>query len=248
MFNLGGQVALVTGAARGLGAELVRQLGFAGVEVTFTYLRDEAAATALADAVGRAGTKCRALQADAADFGRALQVVADVVREHGRLDALVCNAGIARSSALWKMTEEDWDCVLDVTLKGSFNYIRAVAPFFREQRRGKIVCIGSINGLRGRIGTASYNAAKAGLIGLVKTTAAELGPFNVNVNLIAPGFIDTASQSDTPELIRDLVLKECAIKRFGTPEDIALPVLFLCSEAARHITGQTIKVDAGQYL
>jgi 3-oxoacyl-[acyl-carrier protein] reductase len=248
MFNLGGQTALVTGAARGLGAELVRQLGVAGAEVTFTYLRDEAAATALADAVGRAGTRCRAVQADVADFGRAQQVVAEALAEHGRVDALVCNAGIARSSAIWKMTEADWDCVLDVSLKGAFNYIRAVAPLFREQRHGKIVCIGSINGLRGRMGTASYNAAKAGLIGLVKTAAAELGPFNVNVNLIAPGFIDTASQADTSELIRDLVLKECAIKRLGTPEDIALPVVFLCSDAARHITGQAIKVDAGQYL
>jgi 3-oxoacyl-[acyl-carrier protein] reductase len=196
MFDLGGQVALLTGAARGLGAELVRQLAFTGVEVTFTYLRDEAAAPALAGEVGRAGAKCRTVQADAADLGRALQVVAEVVHEHRRLDALVCNAGIARGRALWQMTEEDWDCVVDVTLKGSFNYIRAVALFFREQRRGEIVCIGSINGLRGRIGTTSYNAAKAGLIGLVKTAAAELGPFNFNVNLIGPGSIDTASHAD----------------------------------------------------
>jgi 3-oxoacyl-[acyl-carrier protein] reductase len=248
MFNLGGQAAIVTGAARGLGAELVRQLALAGASVTFTYLRDEAAATALAEAAGHSGTKCCAVQADVVDFALAQQVVDEAVHEHGRLDILVCNAGIARSKALWKMDEEDWDFVLDVTLKGSFNYIRAVAPVFREQRHGKIVCIGSINGLRGRMGTTSYNAAKAGLIGLVKTTAAELGPFNVNVNLIAPGFIDTASQAETSELIRDLVLKECVIKRLGTPEDIALPVLFLCSEGARHVTGQTIKVDAGQYL
>jgi len=248
MFDLGGQVALVTGAARGLGAELVRQLARAGAEVTFTYLRDEAAAAALADEVGQTGKTCRAVQADVVGFVRAQEVVTEAVHEHGRLDILVCNAGMARSSALWKMTEDDWDSVLDVSLKGSFNYMRAVAPLFREQRRGKIVCIGSINGLRGRIGTASYNAAKAGLIGLMKTAASELGPFNVNVNLIAPGFIETASQAGTPELIRDLVLKECAIKRLGMPEDIALPVVFLCSDAARHITGQVIKVDAGQYL
>jgi 3-oxoacyl-[acyl-carrier protein] reductase len=248
LFNLDGQSALVTGAARGLGAELVRHLVQAGADVTFTYLQDEAAAAALADEVERPGKKCRAVRADVVDFARAQEVVAEVVREHGRLDVLICNAGMARSSALWKMTEDDWDSVLDVSLKGSFNYIRAAAPLFREQRRGKITCIGSINGLRGRMGTASYNAAKAGLLGLVKTAASELGPFNVNVNLVAPGFIDTASQAGTPELIRDLVLKECAIKRLGTPADIALPVLFLCSDAARHITGQAIKVDAGQYL
>ena len=238
----------MTGAARGLGAELVRQLARAGAEVTFTYLRDEVAAAALAEEVGRTGKRCRAVQADVVDFVRAQEVAEEAVHEHGRLDILVCNAGMARSSALWKMTEDDWDSVLDVSLKGSFNYMRAVAPLFREQRRGKIVCIGSINGLRGRIGTASYNAAKAGLIGLMKTAASELGPFNVNVNLIAPGFIETASQAGTPELIRDLVLKECAIKRLWMPEDIALPVVFLCSDAGRHITGQVIKVDAGQYL
>jgi 3-oxoacyl-[acyl-carrier protein] reductase len=149
---------------------------------------------------------------------------------------------------LWNMTEADWDSVMQVSLKGAFNYIRAVAPLFKDQRYGKIVCIGSINGLRGRIGSASYNASKAGLVGLVKTAAAELGRFDVNANLVAPGFIETPSQANTPELIRDLVLKECAIKRLGTPEDIAPVVAFLCSESARHITGQVIKVDAGQYL
>ena len=115
-------------------------------------------------------------------------------------------------------------------------------------RRGKIVCIGSINGLRGRMGTASYNAAKAGLVGLVKTAAAELGAGGVNVNLVAPGYVETPSQTNTPELIRDLVVKETSLKRLGTPADVAPLVAFLASDAAAHITGQIIKVDAGQYL
>ena len=161
---------------------------------------------------------------------------------------MVCNAGIGRGGRLSQMTEEDWDVVLDITLKGSFNYLRGVAPIFESQEYGKIVCVGSINGLRGRMGSTSYNVAKAGLIGLVKTAASELGRYNINVNLIAPGFIETPSQTNTPELIRDLVLKECAIKRLGQPEDIAPVVTFLCSEGARHITGEVIKVDAGQYL
>jgi 3-oxoacyl-[acyl-carrier protein] reductase len=248
VINLTGRAGLVTGAARGLGAEIVRQLARCGADVTFTYRQDAAAATALVEQVQSLGRKCRAICADVNGFAQAQEVVAESVRAHGGLHILVCNAGIARGVALWKMAESDWDDVLDVTLKGAFNYIRAVAPLYREQQYGKIVCIGSINGLRGRIGTASYNAAKAGLVGLMKSAAAELGPFNVNVNLIAPGYIETPSQTTTPELIRDLVLKECVIKRLGTPEDIAPAAVFLCSDAARHITGQTIKVDAGQYL
>jgi 3-oxoacyl-[acyl-carrier protein] reductase len=248
MVDLTGRSALVTGAARGLGAEIVRQLARWGADVTFTYRQDRAAADALVEQVRSLGRKGLAICADVSGFARAQEVVAEAVQAHGSLDVLVCNAGVARGIALWKMSESDWDDVVEVTLKGTFNYIRAVAPRFRQQQYGKIVCVGSINGLRGRIGSASYNAAKAGLVGLMKSAAAELGPCNVNVNLVAPGYIETPSQVSTPELIRDLVLKECVIKRLGTPEDIAPAVVFLCSDAARHITGQTIKVDAGQYL
>jgi 3-oxoacyl-[acyl-carrier protein] reductase len=248
MIDLKGQVALVTGGSRGLGAEIVCELAKQGADVAFTYVQNTAEAEALASKVQELGCRCSAIQADVSDFQRAQQVVAEVREELGCIQVLVCNAGISRGGALWKTTEADWDDVIDVSLKGAFNYIRAVAPLYMEQRYGKAVCIGSINGLRGRIGSISYNAAKAGLVGLVKTAAAELGQFNVNVNLVAPGFIETPSQANTPELIRDLVLKECAIKRLGMPEDIARVVVFLCSEAARHVTGQVIKVDAGQYL
>jgi 3-oxoacyl-[acyl-carrier protein] reductase len=246
--DLNGRVALVTGGSRGLGAEIVRQLAGQGADVAFTYLQDTAAAEAMMNELQTLGRRSLAVQADARDFQKAQQVVAEVKEKLGGIHILVYNAGVSRGVALWKMTEADWDDVVDVSLKGAFNYSRAVAPLFMEQTYGKIVCIGSINGLRGRIGGASYNAAKAGLVGLVKTAAAELGRCNVNVNLVAPGFIETPSQKRTPELIRDLVLKECAIKRLGMPEDIASVVVFLCSDAARHVTGQVIKVDAGQYL
>jgi len=248
MIDLKNQVALVTAGARGLGAEVVRELAAHEADVAFTYLQNSSAAADLVSEVENLGRKSFSIQADASDFSRAKEVVSEVVDNFGRLDILVCNAGIARSAAIWNMDEADWDLVLDTSLKGAFNYIHSASSHFMKQMSGKIVCVGSINGLRGRVGTASYNAAKAGLVGLVKTAAAELGEFNVNVNLVAPGFIETPSQARTPELIRNLVKKECAIKRLGTPQDIAPVVVFLTSDAARHVTGQTIKVDAGQYL
>lgn len=248
MIDFSGRVALVTGGSRGLGAEVVRQLARYGADVAFTYLRNETAAAALVKEVEAAERKALAIQADVANYDRASEVVARVQADLGGLHILVCNAGMARGASIAAMSERDWDDVLDVTLKGAFNYIRACSPIFQAQTSGKIVAVGSINGLRGRVGTVSYNAAKAGLVGLIKTTAAELGRFNVNANLVAPGYIETPSQTTTPELIRDLVLKECAIKRLGTAADIAPVIVFLCSEAARHVTGQVIKVDAGQYL
>ncbi len=248
MSELLGRKALVTAGSRGLGAEIVRELARRGADVAFTYRRDERSAAALAADIGGLGRRALAFGADAADFARAQEVVAEARAQLGGLDILVCSAGVARGVPLVRMTEEDWDAVLGVTLKGTFNYLRAAAPGLVEQRRGKIVCIGSINGLRGRIGTSSYNAAKAGLVGLMKTAAAELGPAQVNVNLVAPGFVETPSQAGTPELIRDLVLKETVLRRLGTPGDVAPLVAFLVSDAAAHITGQVIKVDAGQYL
>lgn len=241
-------VALVTGGSRGLGAEIVRELAKAGHDVAFTYVEHGDEAQNVVKGVEAMGRRALALEASAAGFERAHAVVAEVEKKLGGLSALVCSAGIARVGALWELTEADWDDVVDVCLKGTFNYIHAAAPLFRRQKAGKIVAIGSINGLRGRKNTASYNAAKAGLVGLVKAAALELGDCSVNVNLVAPGFIETPSQEHTPDSTRERVLGECAIKRLGKPEDIAPVVAFLCSEAARHMTGQIIKVDAGQYL
>lgn len=246
--ELAGRVALVTAGSRGLGAEIGRELARRGADVAFTYVSDQGAAETLVAELEALGRRALAVKADAADFLAAQQVVDEIIRSLGSLDILVCNAGVARSAPLQRMTEQDWDLVVDVTLKGTFNYLRAVAPVFIKQRGGKIVSIGSINGLRGRMGTASYNAAKAGLVGLVKTAAAELGAAGINVNLVAPGFVDTPSQVNTSELIRDLVIKETALKRLGTPADVAAVVAFLVSAAAAHVTGQVIKVDAGQYL
>ncbi len=246
--DLSKRVALVTGAPKGLGAEIARELARNGADIAITYLQDAASGASLGKEIEKMGRRCIALQADAADFHRAEQVVAEVVAKLGGIHILINNAGIACDAAIWGMTESQWNDIVNVTLKGSFNYLRWVAPHYMQQKYGKVVCIGSINGLRGRAGTTSYNAAKAGLVGLVKTAAAELGAYNINVNLIAPGFIETSTQINTPQSVRDRVLNECAIKRLGMPEDIATVVAFLVSEAARHVTGQVFKVDAGQYL
>ena len=166
----------------------------------------------------------------------------------GRIDILINNAGINRDGVLWKMTEEQWDAVIDVNLKGCFNYIRAVSPKFREQKHGKIVSVSSINGMRGKFGQANYAASKAGIIGLTKSAARELGPSNVNVNAVAPGFVQTDMTQALPEQIRRQALQETVLERFALPEDVAEVIVFLASEQARHVTGEVVRVDGGQYL
>jgi len=149
---------------------------------------------------------------------------------------------------LWKMTEEQWDTVINTNLKGYFNYLRAVAPLMREQKYGRIVCLTSINGLRGKFGQANYSASKAGIIGLVKTAAKELGKSGVTVNAVAPGLILTDMMAKMPDEAKQASLNETALGRLGEPEDVAHVVSFFCSDLARHVTGEVIKVDGGQYI
>ena len=164
------------------------------------------------------------------------------------MDILVNNAGINWDGVIWKMTEEQWDSVIEINLKGCFNYIRAVAPIFREKKSGKIVNITSINGMRGKFGQANYSASKAGIIGLTKTVAKELGKYGINVNAVAPGLIETDMMKQATEKVRKMAIEEIVLKRIGLPEDVADVVAFMCSEMARHITGEVIKVDGGQYI
>jgi 3-oxoacyl-[acyl-carrier protein] reductase len=175
-------------------------------------------------------------------------MVETVIKEFSGLDILVCNAGINRDAVSWKMTEEQWDEVIDTNLKGYFNYIRHAAGLFKSQNSGKIVCVTSINGLRGKFGQANYSASKAGIIGLVKSLARELGRSNVNVNAVAPGLIETEMMKQAPADVKEKALSEIVLGRLGTPEDVAHLVTFLCSDLARHITGEVIKVDGGQYI
>jgi len=175
-------------------------------------------------------------------------LVNEVIQEFDHLDILINNAGMNWDGVVWKMTEEQWDKVIDVDLKGTFNFIRAVAPLLREQKSGKIINITSINGLRGKFGQSNYSAAKAGTIGLTKTVAREMGKYNVNVNSVAPGMILTDMFKDLPEEFKQKAADETVFNRLGYPEDVAHVVTFLASDKSRHITGEVIKVDGGQYI
>lgn len=171
-----------------------------------------------------------------------------VVDSFGRVDFLVCNAGVTRDKVIWKMTEKDWDQVITVNLKGYFIYNKLAAQYFKDQRFGKIINITSINGIRGKFGQTNYSASKGGEIALTKALAKELGKFNVNVNAIAPGMVMTEmAKSIPPEFIKQAV-DETVLGRIASPEDIANVVCFLCSEKSRHITGEIIQVDGGQYI
>jgi 3-oxoacyl-[acyl-carrier protein] reductase len=245
---LEGEVVLVTGGSRGIGKAIVLELASAGADVAFTYRQQTVKAQELMERVQGLGRRCLAIQADVTDFAAAQQVVEQVIVTFGRLDSLVNNAGIHQNEVIWAMSETQWDEVLAVNLKGVFNYIRAVAPAFRSRGAGKIVNIASIHGLRGRAAGPNYSAAKAGVIGLTKSVARDLGPYGVNVNAVAPGIIDTDLVRALPEEVRARFVAEIVLGRMGQPEDVAYLVAFLCSDRARHITGEVIKVDGGQYI
>jgi len=247
---LEGKNALVTGGSQGIGAATCLELAREGAHICLTYRRHADAALDIRDTIHRMGRRAVAVKADTAVFAEAQQAVAAALDALGRLDILVNNAGMNWDGVSWKMTEEQWDRVMAVNLKGYFNFTRHVAPLFKEQGYGKIVNITSINGLRGKFGQSNYSASKAGIVGYTKAVARELGAFNVNVNAVAPGLIDTQmlKSSEAHDKIVELALGEIVIKRLGLPEDVAGVVAFLASDKARHITGEVIKVDGGQYI
>jgi len=246
--GLTGRVALITGGGRGIGAAIARELAREGCHVALVDLDAVESAETVARDIRDSGRRARALRADVTSFAAAETTVQTVVREFGRFDILVCNAGITRDAMVWKLTEEAWDQVLAVNLKGSFAYCRAAAPVFRAQRSGRIITIASINGLRGKAGQANYAASKAGMVALTKTVARELGPAGVTANCVAPGMVRTGMAELLPPEIRDRAIAETAVGRIAEPEDVAGMVAFLCSERARHLTGTVIKVDGGQYM
>jgi 3-oxoacyl-[acyl-carrier protein] reductase len=242
--------ALVTGGSQGIGAATALELAREGANVCLTYRRHAEEAEKYADEIRSLGRKALAVKCDISAFAEAEQVVKAAVEAFGSLDILVNNAGMNWDGVSWKMSEEQWDRVLEVNLKGYFNFTRHVAPLFKEQKSGKIVNITSINGLRGKFGQTNYSASKAGIIGYTKALAKELGAFGVNVNAVAPGLIETQMlrESEARDKIIDLAMGEIVLKRVGQPEDLAHVVSFLASDKARHITGEVIKVDGGQYI
>lgn len=242
------KAAIVTGGSLGIGRSIAVRLAREGVDVAVNYRRHDAEARQVVEEIESLGRKGLAVQADVSSYADAGKMVRQVVGKLGRLDIMVCNAGITWDGPIWKMTEEQFDKVIAVNLKGCFNYSQAAAVHFKEQKSGKIVNISSINGLRGKFAQANYAASKGGEIAMSKSLAKELGRFNVNVNVVAPGMVLTdMMKTIAPEFLAG-ALGETVLGRFATPEDCANLVAFLCSDLARHITGEVIKIDGGQYI
>lgn len=247
---LEGKNAIVTGGSAGIGAATSLELAREGANVCLTYRKHEAEAKEFAQQIIDMGCKAIAVHCDIAQFDAAENVVKTALETFGSLDILVNNAGMNWDGVCWKMSEEQWDRVLEVNLKGYFNFTRHAAPLFKEQKYGKIINVTSINGLRGKFGQTNYSASKAGIIGYTKAVAKELGTFGVNVNAVAPGLIETQmlKESEARDKIIDMAMGEIVLKRVGQPEDLAHVVTFLASDRARHVTGEIIKVDGGQYI
>lgn len=246
--ELKGKSTIVTGGSMGIGTSIAIELARAGSNVAINYRKHDAEAKAIAKKIEQLGRKSIVFKADVTNYNDAESMFKKVISEFGGLDILVCNAGINIDRVIWKMSEKDWDNVINVNLKGYFIYNKLAATYFREKRSGKIVNITSINGLRGKFGQCNYSASKGGIIALTKSLAKEVGKFNVNVNAIAPGMVMTEMAKNIPPEFLQKATDETVLGRIATPEDVANVVVFLCSEKARHITGEVIQVDGGQYI
>ena len=239
------KIALITGAGRGIGRAIAIALAKEGAEVVINYNGSEERAKEVKQTIEENGGKASIYKCNVRDFAACEAMIKDIVKEYGHLDILVNNAGITKDGLIMKMKEEDFDSVLNVNLKGTFNTIRHSARQMLKQRSGKIINISSVSGILGNVGQANYAASKAGVIGLTKTMARELGSRGITVNAIAPGFVDTEMTEVLSEEIRENACKQIILGRFGKPEDIANTAVFLASDEADYITGQVISVDGG---
>lgn len=245
MINLNEKVALVTGGSRGIGAAIIKKLASQGATVVINYLFDEEEALDLLKEVEVDGGKGMIVKGDVSDFESTKEMLEAVYAEYGRLDVLVNNAGITKDSLMMRMSEADFDAVINVNLKGTWNTIKHSTKKFMKQRSGSIINISSVVGLMGNPGQVNYVASKAAVIGMTKTLSKEFGPRGVTVNAIAPGFIQTAMTDVLPEEVKEAMLQSIPLNVFGNPEDIANAVAFLASDEARYITGQVISVNGG---
>ena len=245
---LEGKIALVTGASRGIGRQIAKTLAAKGATVIVNYNGSAAKAEEVVKEIQAAGGNGQAVQCNVSDFESCKEMLDAVVKEHGRLDILVNNAGITRDNLLMKMSEEDFDAVIQTNLKGVFNCTRHIARQMLKQKSGRIINISSVSGVLGNAGQANYCAAKAGVIGLTKSAAKELASRGITVNAVAPGFIKTEMTDVLKDDIKKAIMENIPMKAFGETEDIANAVAFLASEEARYITGQVISVDGGMAM
>lgn len=245
---LSGQVALVTGASRGIGREIALAMAGKGARVAINYNTNAGAAQEVVEQIIAAGGEAMAWQADVSKTEQAQALVEKVLESWGRLDILVNNAGITRDTLLMRMSEEDWDRVLEVNLKGYFNCCKAVVRTMARARQGRIINISSVVGIRGNAGQVNYSAAKAGVIGLTKSLAREVGSRNITVNVVAPGFIDTDMTKVLPDEIKEQMQKSIPLARLGDAADVAGLTVFLAGPEASYITGQVIAVDGGMSM
>lgn len=242
---LEGKIALVTGGSRGIGKAIALRFAQEGADVAFTYLSNKAAADATEKELAQYGKKVRAYASDASNFETAHELVKQVIEEFGRIDILVNNAGITRDTLLLRMSEEQWDAVINGNLKSAFNFTHAVVPQMLRQRSGSIISLSSVVGIAGNAGQANYAASKAGIIALSTSVAKEVGSRGVRSNCIAPGFIDTDMTSSLPEELRAEWAKTIPLKRCGKPEEVANVALFLASDLSSYVTGQVIHCCGG---
>ena len=245
---LSGKTALITGAARGIGKALALRFAAEGADVAFTDLVIDENGKQTEDEIKALGVKCVGYASNAADFGQTEEVVKKVHEDFGKIDILVNNAGITKDGLMMRMTEGQWDAVINVNLKSAFNFIHAVLPIMMRQRSGSIINMASVVGLHGNAGQANYSASKAGLIALAKSIAQEVGSRGIRANAIAPGFIETAMTAALPDNVREDWVKKIPLRRGGKPEDIAEVAVFLASDMSAYVTGQVIQVDGGMNM
>lgn len=245
---LSGKVALVTGAGRGIGREIALTLASYGADVIVNYNGSKEKADEVVKEIENMGQKAVAVQCSVADFQACGEMITSMLEEFGHIDILVNNAGITRDNLVMKMTEEDFDAVMDTNLKGTFNTIKHMYRPFLKQRAGRIINLSSVTGVLGNAGQANYAASKAGVIGLTKSMARELASRNITVNAVAPGFIATDMTAAMTEAAKEATLAQIPLKRVGEPKDISETVAFLASDKASYITGQVISVDGGMAI